>query len=50
VPLDAVDAFNIRPEPFIVLGYCDMRLGRPALAVRAMQSAVRKDPENWEGH
>jgi len=48
--LDAVDAFNIRPEPFIVLGYCDVRLGRPALAVRAMQSAVRKDPENWEGH
>lgn len=47
--LDAVDAFNIRPEPFIVLGYCDVRLGRPALAVRAMQSAVRKIQRTGKG-
>jgi hypothetical protein len=48
--LDARDALSIRPEPFIVLGYCDVRLGRTDLALRAMHDAVRKDPANWEGY
>ena len=42
--LASASALNQRPEPFEVLGYCDMRIGRPGLAVRVMQSAVDRDP------
>ncbi|MEA2148605.1 MAG: hypothetical protein QOD69_435 [Solirubrobacteraceae bacterium] len=48
--LDATSALGVRPEPFVLLGYCDVRVGRPDLAVRALSNAVRKDPDNWEGH
>lgn len=48
--LDSTSAFGLRPEPFIVLGYCDVRLGQTSLALRAMRNAVRRDPGNWEGH
>jgi len=43
-------AFDARPEPFILLGYCDLRLGQSDLAVTALGAAVRKDPGNWEAH
>lgn len=48
--LDSNAAFEARPDPFIVLGYCDIRLGQTDLALRAMLGAVRRDPNNWEGH
>ena len=48
--LDSISALGIRPEPFILLGYCDVRLGQRELAVRALRNAVRRDPGNWEGH
>lgn len=44
------DALGVRSEPYVVLGYCDVRLGRPRLAVRALEQAVRLDPGNWETH
>ena len=44
----SIDALSYRPEPFQLLAYCDVRLGAPALAVRAMGKAVRLDPDNWE--
>jgi len=43
-------ALNVRPEPFEYLGYCDVRLGRTDLAVKAFEAAVRRDPENWRVH
>ncbi len=43
-------ALNVRPEPFEYLGYCDVRLGRTDLAVKALQAAVRRDPDNWRVH
>ncbi len=43
-------ALGVRPEPFILLGYCNVRLGQSELAVRAMRNAVSRDPGNWEGH
>jgi hypothetical protein len=46
--LTSLSAVNVRPEPLEVLGYCDSRLGEHALAVRSMESAVRRDPESWE--
>jgi len=44
------DALGVRPEPYVLIGYCDVRLGRPKLAVRALERAVRLDPDNWEMH
>ncbi len=46
--LDASEALAVRPEPYAILGYCDVRLGLPELAVRAMENAVARDPANWE--
>ncbi|MEJ7797197.1 MAG: O-antigen ligase family protein [Solirubrobacteraceae bacterium] len=43
-------ALEVRPEPHIILGYCDVRLGQRRRAVGAMQQAVRRDPENWEAY
>jgi O-antigen ligase len=52
--LDAALASNsflsVRPEPLEVLAYCDVRLGRPELAVQLMREAVERDPYNWRLH
>lgn len=48
--LASTSALGLRPEPFVVLGYCDVRLGQTGLAVRALENAVRRDPNNWEGY
>ena len=46
--LAATSVLSLRPEPFEILGYCDVRLGRPQLAVRAMEEAVERDPKAWQ--
>lgn len=46
--LSSIEALSLRPEPFALLGYCDIRLGQPRLAVRLMETAVARDPANWE--
>jgi hypothetical protein len=46
--LDSTSALGVRPEPFVLLGYCDVRLGRFDLAVRALGNAVSRDPGDWE--
>ncbi len=48
--LDSIASLAERPEPFEIIGFCDVRLGYPRLAVRAMENAVRRDPGNWEFH
>lgn len=48
--LASVSALGVRPEPFETLGYCDLRLGAPALAVPAFERAVQRDPDNWRYH
>ena len=45
--LNALEAFGSRAEPYEILGYCDARAGENALAIRAMRSAVARDPGNW---
>jgi O-antigen ligase len=39
---------SARPQPYEVLGFCDLRDGRPVLAVSAMNQALRRDPGSWE--
>ncbi len=48
--LGSLDALRARPDPYEVIGYCDVRLGEGMLAEEAMESAVDRDPENWETH
>jgi O-Antigen ligase len=46
--LDSAGAIGARREPFEVIGFCDVRLGRADLAERALENAVERDPESWE--
>jgi Flp pilus assembly protein TadD len=46
--LDSLDALGVRPEPFELLGYCNLRGGREELAVDAFESARARDPEDWQ--
>jgi hypothetical protein len=46
--LTATERFGTRPEPWMVLGYCDARLGQFDLARRAMDAARSRDPDNWQ--
>lgn len=46
--LEATERFGARPEPWLVLGYCDARAGEFELARRAMDAARTRDPDNWQ--
>jgi hypothetical protein len=48
--LSAQSALSIRPEPFEILAYCDVRASRGDLARRAIDHALTLDPRNWELH
>jgi hypothetical protein len=45
--LGSIGAMRVRPDPYEILGYCDLRAGQDELAVRAMSSAQRRDPRSW---
>ncbi len=45
--LTASERLSVRPEPFEVIGWCDVRAGQGPLAVAAMTSAHDRDPNNW---
>jgi O-antigen ligase len=45
--LASIGAVGSRPQPYELLGYCDARLGYPALAERALGQATRRDPDWW---
>ena len=45
---DSTAVWAARPEPHLIIGYCDIRAGRRADALRAMRAAVRREPQNWE--
>lgn len=46
--LDGAEVLPIRPEPFELLGYCDLRARRADLAVTAMEAARTRDPGAWQ--
>jgi O-Antigen ligase len=41
---------DVRPEPYEILGLCDIERGLPRLGVAAMKRAVHYDPGSWETH
>src|SRR3954447_4839311 len=46
--LSAISVASVRPEPYALLAYCDVRGGQAPLGVQMMQNAVARDPDNWE--
>jgi O-antigen ligase len=46
----SISALGNRPEPYEVIGYCDLRSGNGRDAVAEMEKAVDRDPEDWEYH
>ena len=48
--LSATSIVGARPEPYAILAFCDVRLGKPELAERMIRNAVDRDPGNWIYH
>jgi hypothetical protein len=48
--LDAIHVLSVRPEPYQVLGFCDSRSGQHQLAVQLLETAVERDPGEWESY
>lgn len=45
--LSSISILGDRPEPYEVLGYCDIRRDMPNLAIASIQKAISLDPTNW---
>lgn len=41
---------SARPQPYEIVGFCDLRRGLPGLGVAAMDRALRRDPGSWESY
>jgi hypothetical protein len=48
--LDSLDFLSDRPEPYAMIGLCNVVLGFPSAAVDPLERAVAEDPRNWEYH
>jgi O-antigen ligase len=46
--LSSIGWLDVRPEPYEILGFCDLQRGLPQQGVTAMRQAVRLDPGSWE--
>jgi hypothetical protein len=46
--LSSISWLDVRPEPYEILGFCDVQRGQPRLGLLAMQRAVHYDPGSWE--
>lgn len=44
----AIRAASSRPQPYAIIGYCQIVAGAPDQAVREMRAAVSRDPMNWQ--
>jgi O-Antigen ligase len=44
----SISWLGARPEPYEILGFCDLQRRLPTLAVAQMRQAVRRDPSSWE--
>jgi hypothetical protein len=46
--LSSIGWLDVRPEPYEIVGFCDLRRGQPRLGITAMREAVKHDPGSWE--
>jgi O-antigen ligase len=48
--LASINVMANRPEPYQIIGYCDLHRGSVINAVDAMQQAIKREPANWQYH
>ncbi len=46
--LSSIGWLDVRPEPYEIIGFCDIARGQPRRGVEAMRQAVQRDPGSWE--
>jgi hypothetical protein len=46
----SIEWLSARPQPYEIIGFCDLRRGLPRLGVSAMDQALRRDPGSWESY
>jgi len=46
--LASIGWLDVRPEPYEIVGFCDLQRGLPRLGLRAMRQASALDPGSWE--
>jgi hypothetical protein len=46
--LSSIGWLDMRPEPYEILGFCDLQQGLPRLGIAAMRQAASRDPGSWE--
>jgi hypothetical protein len=46
--LSSIGWLDVRPEPYEIVGFCDLQRGLPRLAITAMAEARSHDPGSWE--
>jgi O-antigen ligase len=46
--LSSIGWLDVRPEPYEIVGFCDIQRGQPRLAITAMREARSNDPGSWE--
>jgi hypothetical protein len=45
--LDSISILGVRPEPYEIVAYCDMRADMPQAALASVRRAISLDPGNW---
>jgi O-Antigen ligase len=48
--LSSIGWLDLRPEPYEIVGFCDLGRGLPRLGIAAMQEVVHRDPRSWEAY
>lgn len=48
--VDAARTVSARPQAYQIMGYCNSRAGLDALAIEVFQTAIARDPDNWESY
>jgi hypothetical protein len=46
--LSSIGWLDVRPEPYEIVGFCDLERGMPRRSVAAMREARSHDPGSWE--
>lgn len=46
--LSSIGWLDVRPEPYEIVGFCDLQRGLPRLGIAAMRQATHYDPGSWE--
>ena len=41
-------ALGMRPEPYEIIAFCELRVGAPERGIDAIEKAIDRDPNNWE--